>query len=368
MDARDKREAHRRFARGDAVVMAATIAFGMGIDRPDVRWVAHTDLPRSPESWYQEIGRAGRDGAPARALLLYGAGDIAFARHRIEGSPAPPEQKRIERSRLEAMVSIAEAATCRRRILLRCFGEEGPEDCGACDVCLAPPRLFDGTVAAQKLLSTVLRTRLPSGGHFGLGHVLDVLCGRLTPKVAQFGHDALSTFGIGKDLPDPAWRGVARQLVARGALDVAVESHGELVPTEAARPILRGEAKVMLREEALTPSGKRSGVRERAPGGRGARARDGRRSPVRRAPRLAQAGSGGAGRARVRHLPQRRSGRDRGGAAAGCGGPGDDSRRRPRQARTLRGGGAAGRAGACGLKASHSRRRTPDPRPAAGGT
>jgi ATP-dependent DNA helicase RecQ len=250
--------------------MAATIAFGMGIDRPDVRWVAHTDLPRSPESWYQEIGRAGRDGAPARALLLYGAGDIAFARHRIENSPAPAEQKRIERSRLEAMVSIAEAATCRRRILLRCFGEDGPEDCGACDMCLAPPRLFDGTVAAQKLLSTVLRTRLPSGGHFGLGHVLDVLCGRLTPKVAQFGHDTLSTFGIGKELPDAAWRGVARQLVARGALDVAVENHGELVPTEAARPILRGEAKVMLREEALTPSGKRPGARERAPGGRGA--------------------------------------------------------------------------------------------------
>ena len=266
MDARAKRDAHRRFARGDAVIMAATIAFGMGIDRPDVRWVAHTDLPRSPESWYQEIGRAGRDGAPARALLLYGAGDIAFARHRIESSPAPAEQKRIERDRLEKMVSIAEAATCRRRILLRCFGEDGPENCGACDVCLAPPRLFDGTVAAQKLLSTVLRTRLPSGGHFGLGHVLDVLCGRLTAKVAQFGHDRLSTFGIGKDLPDPAWRGVARQLVANGALDVAVESHGELVPTEAARPILKGEERVMLREESLTPSGKRSGARERAPG------------------------------------------------------------------------------------------------------
>jgi ATP-dependent DNA helicase RecQ len=169
------------------------------------------------------------------------------------------------------MVSIAEAATCRRRILLRCFGEDaGAESCGACDMCLAPPRLFDGTVAAQKLLSAVLRTRLPSGGHFGHGHVLDVLCGRLTPKVVQFGHDTLSTFGIGKDLPDPAWRGVARQLVARGALDVAVESHGELVPTEAARPILRGEAKVMLREEALALSGKRPGVRERAPGGRGA--------------------------------------------------------------------------------------------------
>ncbi|MBD0276033.1 MAG: HRDC domain-containing protein, partial [Acetobacteraceae bacterium] len=202
--------------------------------------------------------------------LLYGAGDIAFARHRIENSPAPAEQKRIERSRLEAMVSIAEAASCRRRILLRCFGEDGPEGCGACDMCLAPPRLFDGTVAAQKLLSAVLRTRLPSGGHFGLGHVLDVLCGRLTPKVAQFGHDALSVFGIGKDLPDPAWRGVARQLGARGALDVAVENHGELVPTEAARPILRGEAKVMLREEALAaPAGKRpgGGRAERATGG-----------------------------------------------------------------------------------------------------
>jgi ATP-dependent DNA helicase RecQ len=143
----------------------------MGIDRPDVRWVAHLDLPRSPESWYQEIGRAGRDGAPARALLLYGAGDISLARHRIAESPATEEQKRIERARLEAMVSIAEAATCRRRILLRCFGEDGPESCGACDVCLTPPRLFDGTIPAQKLLSAVLRT----GRRFGVGHVVDVL-------------------------------------------------------------------------------------------------------------------------------------------------------------------------------------------------
>ncbi len=256
MDAGAKREAHRRFARGDAVVMAATIAFGMGIDRPDVRWVAHTDLPRSPESWYQEIGRAGRDGLPARALLLYGAGDIALARHRIAESPAPEEQKRIERARLEAMVAIAEAATCRRRILLRCFGEDATaERCGACDVCLAPPRLWDGTVAAQKLLSAVLRTRLPSGGHFGLGHVVDVLRGRLTPKVAQFAHDRLKTFGVGADLPDAAWRGVARQLVARGALDVAIGNHGELVPTEAARPILKGEEAVMLREDAVGPAG-----------------------------------------------------------------------------------------------------------------
>lgn len=258
MDPEAKREAHRRFARGDAVIMAATIAFGMGIDRPDVRWVAHLDLPRSPESWYQEIGRAGRDGAPARALLLYGAGDIALARHRIAESPASEEQKRIERARLDAMVAIAEAATCRRRILLRCFGEEGPEHCGACDACLSPPKLFDGTIPAQKLLSAVLRT----GRRFGLGHIVDVLRGRLTDKVAQFAHDRLPTFGVGKDLSDAAWRGVARQLVAMGALDVAVENHGELVPMEAARPILKGESKVLLRQETLT----RPAARERSPG------------------------------------------------------------------------------------------------------
>jgi len=247
MDGADKRAHHRRFARGDAVVMCATIAFGMGIDRPDVRWVAHTDLPRSPESWYQEIGRAGRDGLPAEALLLYGAGDIALARHRIAESPASDEQKRIERQRLEAMVAIAEAATCRRRILLRCFGDDLTADCGQCDVCAQPPRLWDGTVAAQKLISAVLRT----GQRFGVAHLIDVLRGRLTDKVAQFGHDKLPTFGVGKETSDQAWRGVARQLVANGALDVAVENHGELLPMEAARPILRGETPVMLRADAI---------------------------------------------------------------------------------------------------------------------
>jgi ATP-dependent DNA helicase RecQ len=251
MDAGAKREAHRRFARGDRVVMCATIAFGMGIDRPDVRWVAHLDLPRSPESWYQEIGRAGRDGQPARALLLYGPGDIALARHRVEESGAAPEQKRIERQRLEAIIAIAEAPTCRRALLLRCFGEQVEcEACGNCDICLAPPRLFDGTIAAQKLISAVLRT----GQRFGVAHLVDVLRGRLTDKVAQFSHDRLPTFGVGKELSDAAWRGVARQLVARGALDVAVENHGELVPTESARPILRGEAKVMLRDDLARPA------------------------------------------------------------------------------------------------------------------
>ncbi|MBW6396549.1 DNA helicase RecQ [Roseomonas sp. HJA6] len=255
MDAADKRDAHRRFARGDDVIMAATIAFGMGIDRPDVRWVAHLDLPRSPESWYQEIGRAGRDGDPARALLLFGAGDMAIARHRIAESPASDEQKRVERSRLDAMIAIAEAATCRRALLLRCFGEEpATPECGACDICKTPPRLFDGTVAAQKMLSAVVRT----GQRFGLGHVVDVLRGRLTDKVAQFAHDKLPTFGVGKDFSDSAWRGVARQLVARGALDVVVENHGELVATEAARPVLRGAEPVMLREDTVQSAPRRS--------------------------------------------------------------------------------------------------------------
>jgi len=246
MESEARRDAHRRFARGDAVIMCATIAFGMGIDRPDVRFVAHLSLPQGPEGWYQEIGRAGRDGLPARALLLYGPGDIALARHRIQESPAADEQKRIERARLDAMVGIAEAATCRRRVLLRCFGEDLAEDCGNCDVCAAPPKLSDATVAAQKLLSAAVRT----GGRFGLGHLVDVLRGRMTDKVAQHGHDRLPTFGVGSDLPEGAWRGVARQLVASGALDVRVENHGELVATEAARPILRGEQRLMLREAA----------------------------------------------------------------------------------------------------------------------
>ena len=263
MDARAKRQAHRRFARGDDVIMAATIAFGMGIDRPDVRWVAHLELPRSPESWYQEIGRAGRDSLPARALLLYGAGDIALARHRIAESPASEEQKRVERARLDAMVAMVEAATCRRAMLLRCFGEEpASEYCGACDACRSPPRLFDGSIAAQKMLSAVVRT----GQRFGVGHVIDVLHGRMTDKVARFAHDRLPTFGIGKDIEDAAWRGIARQLVARGILDVAVENHGELVATEAARPVLRGVEKVMLRQDVVQAPAKRTVAREPAVG------------------------------------------------------------------------------------------------------
>jgi len=199
------------------------------------------------------------------AAVLMGAADISIGRQRIAESPAPEEQKRIERTRLDAMVSIAEAASCRRRILLRCFGEDGPEGCGACDVCRNPPRLYDGTVPAQKLLSAVLRTRLGNGNHFGLGQVVDVLRGNLSAKVAQFGHDRLSVFGIGRDISEGAWRGVARQLVAIGALEVDLESHGALVPTEAARPILKGERKVMLRAETLAAPAPRERAARSAP-------------------------------------------------------------------------------------------------------
>ena len=199
-------------------------------------------------------------------------------------SPATDEQKRIERARLEAMVSIAEAATCRRRILLRCFGEDGPENCGACDVCRNPPKLFDGTVPAQKLLSAVLRT----GRRFGVAHLVDVLRGKVTDKVAQFSHDQLPTFGVGKDLSDQAWRGVARQLVALGALDVAIENHGELVPTDAAKPILKGEQKVH--------AAGRDGHRRRA--ARARRAAPSRPWPATRCSR--RCGPGGSGRPRRR--------------------------------------------------------------------
>jgi ATP-dependent DNA helicase RecQ len=248
MDPAERRAAERRFSSGDPVVMAATIAFGMGIDRPDVRWVAHLALPGGPESWYQEIGRAGRDGAPARALLLYGAEDIAVARRRIAESPAADMQKRLDHERLDRLVAIVESATCRRRLLLRCFGDDLEQDCGNCDACLRPPRLVDATEAARKLLSAVHRT----GGRFGLGHVVDVLRGKATEKVASFGHDKLTVFGIGRDVAEGAWRNIARHLLARGALEMASDTNLPIYQaTETARPILRGEQPVMLQEAAL---------------------------------------------------------------------------------------------------------------------
>ena len=247
LDAETRREHQQRFVREDGIVMVATIAFGMGIDKPDVRYVAHLDLPKSLEAYYQETGRAGRDGEPAEAWMTYGLNDVVIHRQRIDESTAPEEQKRIERQKLDAMLAYCEAASCRRVVLLNYFGEEH-ESCGNCDTCLVPPELWDGTVAAQKFMSAALRT----GQRFGAAHLIDILRGKATDKVAQFGHDRLPTFGVGTDLDEVAWRGVARQLLAGGLLYADAHHYGALKLTDAARPALKGEATLMLRRQVLT--------------------------------------------------------------------------------------------------------------------
>jgi ATP-dependent DNA helicase RecQ len=245
-----KREGLARFRSGEAVVVVATIAFGMGIDRPDVRFVVHLDMPDSPEGYYQQIGRAGRDGDPASTLLLYGGEDIARARHFLQASAAPESQKKVMRQRLESMIALCETAECRTRALLACFGEDLAEPCGHCDNCATPPRLFDGTVAAQKVLSAVYRT----GQRFGALHVVSVLLGQVTDAVRQWGHDKLPLFGVGADHDREFWRGVIRQLVARGALAIETGEFASLslVP-ERARPLLRGEEAIMLRQDTPPP-------------------------------------------------------------------------------------------------------------------
>jgi ATP-dependent DNA helicase RecQ len=241
-----KREALARFRSGEPVVVVATIAFGMGIDRPDVRFVVHLDMPDSPEAWYQQIGRAGRDGDPADTLLLYGGQDIAQARHWLAQSASPESQKRVMRTKLEEMIALTESATCRTRSLLTCFGEELGEPCGHCDNCLVPPLMVDATVDAQKALSAVYRT----GQVFGALHITAVLRGETTDGVLRHGHDRLPTFGVGSEHAAPYWRGLIRQLIAMGALDVDTQGHGGLfLQQDRARPILRGEVHVMLRQE-----------------------------------------------------------------------------------------------------------------------
>ncbi len=246
LSALEKRVALTRFRSGEPVVMVATIAFGMGIDRPDVRFVVHLDMPDSPEAFYQQIGRAGRDGDRADTLLLYGGEDIARARHWLSQSAAPEAQQRVMRERLEAMISLTETTECRTRSLLACFGEELGAACGHCDCCTSPVALFDGTVAAQKVLSAIYRT----GQMFGALHIVSVLQGQKTPMVEKHGHDRLSTYGIGADRPAGFWRGVIRQLIARGALRTESGNYASLsLVAEQARPILRSEATVMLRDE-----------------------------------------------------------------------------------------------------------------------
>ncbi len=245
----EKRAALGRFREGEALTIVATIAFGMGIDRPDVRFVAHLDMPESPEAYYQQIGRAGRDGEPADTLLLYGAEDIARARYWLDQSQAAAAQKRVMADRLEGMIGFCETAECRTVALLACFGEEYEGPCGHCDNCSSPVGLFDGTVAAQKALSAIYRT----GQRFGAVHIVSVLRGRETEATRRHGHEKLPTWGVGRDESDNFWRGVIRTLLARGAL-AREPDHGGLAFAPSARAILRGETAVMLKREEERPA------------------------------------------------------------------------------------------------------------------
>ncbi|HEX5803185.1 MAG TPA: RecQ family ATP-dependent DNA helicase, partial [Azospira sp.] len=254
MDAASRAENQRRFLREEGIIVVATIAFGMGIDKPDVRFVAHLDLPKSIEAYYQETGRAGRDGEPSEAWMAYGLQDVVLQRSRIDESVAPPEQKRLEAQKLNALLAYCEAPRCRRVVLLDYFGEKHTP-CGNCDVCLDPPDLFDGTVVAQKALSAVYRT----GQRFGALHVIDVLRGKKSDKAAQWGHDQLSVFGIGADLDDAEWRAVLRQLVAAGMLHADLAEHGALKLTAEARPLLKGETTLELRRHVARKAAGKSG-------------------------------------------------------------------------------------------------------------
>lgn len=242
----DVRQRHQdRFLREDGMIICATVAFGMGIDKPNVRFVAHLNLPKSMEAYYQETGRAGRDGLPANAWMNYDLSDIVSIRSMVAGSEAPEAQKRIESRKLDALVGLAETTKCRRQVILSYFGEDRHEPCGNCDTCLEPVETWDATEASRKALSAVYRT----GQRFGPAHVIEVLIGRKTEKIRQNGHDNISVYAIGKDIAQPQWRSVFRQLLAMGYLQVDVEGHGGVYLTEESRPVLRGEKVVEMRKD-----------------------------------------------------------------------------------------------------------------------
>jgi ATP-dependent DNA helicase RecQ len=255
LDAGVRQRHQDRFLRDDGVVMTATIAFGMGIDKPDVRFVAHMDLPKNIEGYYQETGRAGRDGLASDAWMAYGLQDVVNQRRMIDESPAPDEFKQVLRGKLDALLALAEATDCRRVRLLGYFGEPS-QPCGNCDNCLQPPAVWDGTEAARMLLSTIYRVQQASGITFGAGHVMDILRGKATEKVDQFGHEKLSTFGIGAQFSEQQLRGVLRQLIATGALAVDAAAYNTLHLTAGSRAVLKGEQSVQLRESISQPAGR----------------------------------------------------------------------------------------------------------------
>lgn len=238
----DTRDNHQtRFLKEDSVIIVATIAFGMGIDKPDVRFVAHLDLPKSIEAYYQETGRAGRDGGPADAWMVYGLQDVMLHRQMLSNQ-ADPQQQRIEQHKLNTMLAFCELTSCRRQVLLSYFGDDLGEPCGHCDNCITPPDAWDATLLVQQLLSAIYRT----GQRFGAGYVISVVRGGGDPRIERNQHDALQVFGIGKDLSEPEWRSVVRQLLVRGLIEADIEGHGGLRLTQACKPILRGEETISL--------------------------------------------------------------------------------------------------------------------------
>ena len=254
LDANIRNQNQRRFLREEGVIMVATVAFGMGIDKPNVRFVAHLDIPKSMEGYYQETGRAGRDGLPANAWMTYGLGDVVSMRKMLDAGDAPEERKMVERQKLDALLGFCESTSCRHQTLLRYFGEQHAGDCGQCDNCLEPVDTWDASQAAQMALSCVYRT----GQRFGVVHLIDVLLGKPTPKVRQFSHENLSTFGIGQGLAQAQWSSVFRQLVAGGYLESDAEAFGGLKLTEAAKPVLKGVSEVWLRRDVEVATRKSS--------------------------------------------------------------------------------------------------------------